>query len=78
MRHGVDVARESVASLLGAKGSEIVFTSGATESDNLAIFGMVRAGTAPWDSLARKHVITTSIEHHAVLNASPFAAGRRR
>jgi cysteine desulfurase len=49
-----------VAALLGCHSSEIVFTSGGTEADNLAIFGMVRAGD---------HVITSSIEHHAVLHA---------
>jgi cysteine desulfurase len=60
----VEKARESVAALVGARPAEIVFTSGGTESDNLAIFGIVAA-----DSRAQKHVITTQIEHHAVLNA---------
>ena len=50
----------SVAELLGCRASEIVFTSGGTEADNLAIFGITRPGD---------HVITSSIEHHAVLNA---------
>lgn len=59
-RSAVEKAREAVASLIGAKPSEIVFTSGGTEADNLAIFGLVKAGD---------HVITTRIEHHAVLNA---------
>jgi cysteine desulfurase len=63
-RGAVDRARESVANLLGAKSSEIVFTSGGTEADNLAIFGIVAASQKP-----RKHVITSAIEHHAVLNA---------
>ena len=62
-RAAVDAARESVAALLGAKPSEIVFTSGGTESDNLALFGAVAASEK-----ARKHIITTTIEHHAVLN----------
>jgi cysteine desulfurase len=62
-RAAVEQAREHVARLLGARAAEIVFTSGGTESDNLAILGVVRA--APGE---RKHVITTSIEHHAVLN----------
>jgi cysteine desulfurase len=63
-RTGVDESREQVAALIGAKPAEIVFTSGGTEADNLAIFGTVAAGepTAPG-----KHVISTSIEHHAVL-----------
>src|SRR5580692_11030337 len=64
-RGAVDAARASVAALLGAKPSEIVFTSGGTESDNLALFGAVAASQEP-----RKHVIATAIEHHAVLNAA--------
>jgi cysteine desulfurase len=63
-RGAVDRARESVAALLGAKAGEIVFTSGGTEADNLAIFGVVSAATRP-----QKHVITSAIEHHAVLNS---------
>jgi cysteine desulfurase len=63
-RDAVDAARESVAALVGAKPSEIVFTSGGTEADNLAIFG-----TAAASRKSRKHVLTTSIEHHAVLHA---------
>jgi len=59
-RAAVERARESVAALLGCRASEIVFTSGGTEADNLAIFGLVRPGD---------HVITSTIEHHAVLNA---------
>jgi cysteine desulfurase len=59
-RAAVEDARESVAALLGCRASEIVFTSGGTEADNLAIAGMVGAGD---------HVITSSIEHHAVLLA---------
>jgi len=59
----VDTARASVAALLGAKPAEIVFTSGGTESDNLALFGAVAASAK-----RHKHVITTTIEHHAVLN----------
>src|SRR5271168_2730212 len=67
-RAAVDRARDSVAKLLGAKPSEIVFTSGGTESDNLAIFGLT-AGVAAKSAGARKHIITTAIEHHAVLNS---------
>lgn len=62
-RAAVDNARESVAALIGAEPSEIVFTSGGTEADNLALFGSVAASTKP-----RKHVITTAIEHHAILH----------
>src|SRR5277367_3542960 len=64
-RAAVDSARESVAALIGAKPSEIVFTSGGTEADNLALFGSVAASNH-----SRKHIITTAIEHHAVLNAA--------
>ena len=63
-RAAVDRARESVAALIGAKSPEIVFTSGGTEADNLAILGVLAASTA-----ARKHIITSAIEHHAVLNS---------
>jgi cysteine desulfurase len=59
-RAAVERARESVAKLLGCRTAEVVFTSGGTEGDNLAIFGMTAAGD---------HVITSTIEHHAVLNA---------
>ena len=60
----VERARRQVASLLGAKPAEIVFTSGGTEADNLAIFGTARASER-----SRKHVITSTIEHPAVLQA---------
>src|SRR5690242_8465781 len=59
-RAAVEKARESVAALLGCTASEIVFTSGGTEADNLALFRLVAPG---------EHVVTTTIEHHAVLNA---------
>jgi cysteine desulfurase len=60
-RAAVERARTSVARMLNCRESEIVFTSGGTESDNLAIFGLIQPGD---------HVITTSIEHHAVLHAA--------
>lgn len=63
-RAAVEHARESVAALIGARPAEIVFTSGGTESDNMAIFGIVAAAPGP-----AKHVITTTVEHHAVLHA---------
>jgi cysteine desulfurase len=59
-RAAVEHARESIARLVGCRPSEIVFTSGGTEGDNLAIFGLARSGD---------HVISSTIEHHAVLNA---------
>jgi cysteine desulfurase len=63
-RAAVERARESVAALLGCRASEIVFTSGGTEGDNLAIFGVTQGPTTPG-----QHVITSTIEHHAVLNS---------
>ena len=66
-RAAVDRARDSVAKLIGAKLSEIVFTSGGTESDNLAILGLVSGATPK--SAGPKHIVTTAIEHHAVLNS---------
>ncbi|MGC2181749.1 MAG: cysteine desulfurase family protein [Terriglobales bacterium] len=59
-RAAVERARELVAALLGCQASEIVFTSGGTEGDNLAIFGLTQPG---------QHVISSTIEHHAVLNS---------
>jgi len=59
-RAAVERARESVAALLGCRASEIVFTSGGTEGDNFAISGLVHAGD---------HIISSTIEHHAVLNS---------
>ncbi len=66
-RMAVEQAREEVAQALGARASEIVFTSGATESDNLALFGMVGKAL---DAGEPAHLITTAIEHHAVLHAA--------
>ena len=60
-RAAVEQARESVARMLNCRESEIVFTSGGTEGDNMALFGLVKPG---------EHVITSSIEHHAVLHAA--------
>jgi cysteine desulfurase len=63
-RAAVETAREQVAALVNARPQEIVFTSGGTESDNHAIFGVVNAAA----SATAKHIITSSIEHEAVLN----------
>ncbi|MGD0304400.1 MAG: cysteine desulfurase family protein [Candidatus Acidiferrales bacterium] len=71
-RAAVDASRDSVARLIGAKPSEIVFTSGGTEADNLAVFGSIESARSA--SSARPHLITTAIEHHAVLNAAQYAA----
>jgi cysteine desulfurase len=58
----VDKARGQVARLLGGQVDEILFTSGGTESDNLAVFGTCRSAPAE-----RRHVVTTAVEHPAVL-----------
>jgi cysteine desulfurase len=60
----VEESREKIASLLGAKASEIYFTSGGTEADNLALKGAAQAGLKKGN-----HVITSQIEHHAVLES---------
>ena len=65
-RAAVERARDSVAALLGCRAAEVVFTSGGTESDNLAITGLTGAGD---------HIITSSIEHHAVLHACQHLEG---
>lgn len=63
-RQGLDEAREEIAASLGAKPREIVFTSGGTEADNLAIKGVAWAGSAKG-----RHVVTTAVEHKAVMNS---------
>jgi cysteine desulfurase len=65
-RAAVETAREQVASLINAKPQEVIFTSGGTESDNHAIFGVAQA-LAPLRPGA--HVVTSSVEHEAVLNS---------
>jgi cysteine desulfurase len=64
-RNAVEKARQQVAKLLNARPSEVIFTSGGTESDNAAIFGIVQAAR-----VAAPHIVTTGIEHHAVLNTA--------
>ena len=59
----LEIARRQVAGLIACDPKDLVFLSGGTEADNLAILGTVRANSA-----ARKHVVTTTIEHPAVLN----------
>lgn len=60
-RAAVDRSRESVAALLNCRAAEIVFTSGGTESDNMALLGLLSPGD---------HLITSAIEHHAVLHVA--------
>jgi cysteine desulfurase len=62
-RRAVELARDRVAAVADAPRGDVVFTSGATESNNLAILGLVDHGNAT----GRRHVVTTAIEHHAVL-----------
>ena len=69
-RKGLDVARRSVAEVLGARPNEVLFTSGGTEGDNLALRGVAYG--------ARKrgnHIITTTVEHHAVLHTAERLEG---
>jgi cysteine desulfurase len=68
----LDQSRSDVARLLGAEPTEVVFTSGGTEGDNMAIRGLADA----LDATGRRHVIASSIEHEAVLNTVK-ALGRR-
>ncbi len=63
----VAAAREQVANLVGAEPANIVFTSGGTESDNLAVKGIAAA-----HEKKGKHIITTQVEHHAVLNTCAY------
>jgi len=71
--HGIDAARavqkarEIIAKAIGAESKEIVFTSGATESDNLAIFGLI-----PYEEVEGKHIITSEIEHKAILESCKY------
>jgi cysteine desulfurase len=66
-RAAVETAREQVAALIGARAQEVFFTSGGTESDNHAIFGIV--GSPANGPKSRPHLITSFVEHEAVLNA---------
>ena len=61
----IESAREQVAKLINARPSEIIFTSGGTESDNAALLGIVEASRSQ-----TKHIITTTIEHQAVLSTA--------
>lgn len=64
-RRAIDEARETVAELLGARPDEIVFTSGGSESDNLALRGVMDASRS-----RGRHLVTSSVEHHAVLDTA--------
>ena len=62
-RAAIDDARDRLADLLGAKAHELIFTSGGTETNNLAILGLARSRAG-----RGKHLISAKTEHHAVLN----------
>ncbi len=69
-RRSVEESRESIAQSLGARPSEVLFTSGGTESDNLAVAGIYRARRAA--DPARRRIIVPALEHHAVLDVVEF------
>ena len=71
-KEAVEKARQQVADMIDAQPEEIFFTSGATESDNLVVFGLAAFG----ERTGRKHIIATAIEHKAVLQ--PLFEMRRR
>lgn len=66
-KKAIEDARSQVASSLGAKEEEIIFTSGGTESDNFALFGILWANAAKGN-----HIVTSVIEHHAILEPANF------
>ncbi|MEV4808325.1 cysteine desulfurase family protein [Micromonospora avicenniae] len=66
-RRRVEESRERVAAVLGARPSEVIFTGGGTESDNLAVKGIFWARRASVDR--RRRVVSSAVEHHAVLDA---------
>ncbi|MGP3934944.1 cysteine desulfurase family protein [Nonomuraea sp. KM88] len=68
MRRVVEESREAIADALGARPSEVVFTSGGTEADNLAIKGLY------WARRPRRRVLISSVEHHAVLDPAQWLA----
>ena len=67
-RAAVETAREQVAALVGAAPAEVVFTSGGTEADNLAVKGTVLARPSE-----DRHLVCSAVEHHAVLDAAAWA-----
>ncbi len=74
-RRVVEESREQVAGVFGARPSEVIFTSGGTEADNLAVKGLFWSRSASATAGRRNRVITTSVEHHAVLDSVRWLAG---
>jgi cysteine desulfurase len=74
-RRAIDDARDVFAALIGAKPGEVVFTSGGTESDNLAVFGAGLSGAAGLTA-AHGTVVCSAVEHHAVLDPVLALGGR--
>ena len=66
-KKALEHARAQVANLIGAKPEEIYFTAGGSESDNMALRGVVNASNKE-----KKHIITTKIEHHAILHTAEY------
>src|ERR1700728_3431378 len=77
-RRVVEESREQIAAAFGARPSEVVFTSGGTEADNLAVKGLYwsrQASGAGRSGVAPYRVLATAIEHHAVLDSVHWLAG---
>ena len=73
-RRVVEESRESLAAALGARPSEVLFTGGGTEADNLAVKGIYRARRAA--DRRRRRVLVSAVEHHAVLDSAHWLAAR--
>ena len=71
-KRAVNAARDEIAAVVGASADDVVFTSGATESNNIALLGLVGYG----EKHGRKHIISTAIEHKAVLEPLEMLAQR--
>jgi cysteine desulfurase len=67
-REAVEKARKQVADVIGARPEEIIFTSGATESNNIALLGLARLGL----QTGRQHILATTVEHNSVLSPLAF------
>ena len=75
-RRVVEESREQIAEVFGARPSEVIFTSGGTEADNLAVKGLYWARRGRWSP--RRRVLATATEHHAVLDSVQLAGRATR